>query len=102
MQLQRPENGIVFTNLAITGATTTQTPKSSGALRFQRPDWMLCQLGANDGQRLGTDGTAAGIGWQTKDHAETAAAPRARAEPVIDVLTPPLTDEQVAGVVLSN
>ncbi|MRH90261.1 hypothetical protein GFY24_22950 [Nocardia sp. SYP-A9097] len=132
VQLHRPEDDIVFTNLAITGATTTQTLKSSGALRFQRPDWVLCQLGANDAQRLGTNGArvvsaeettrnfellrfqasdarwvwltptdtdetlaaefrpfqAAGIGWQAKDHVETAAALRARPEPVIDILTP--------------
>ncbi|WP_433195901.1 SGNH/GDSL hydrolase family protein [Nocardia sp. CA-107356] len=53
VQLQRPEDGIEFTNLAIAGATTTQILKSSGALGFQRPDWVLCQLGANDAQRVG-------------------------------------------------
>ncbi|MFB8002031.1 SGNH/GDSL hydrolase family protein [Nocardia sp. NPDC056000] len=53
--LRRPGDGIAFTNLAVSGATTTQVLKSSGALGFVRPDWVLCQLGANDTQRVGAD-----------------------------------------------
>lgn len=56
VELRRPDDRIAFTNLAIAGATTTQILKSSGGLKFQRPDWVLCQLGANDAQRLGAQG----------------------------------------------
>ncbi|WP_051179372.1 SGNH/GDSL hydrolase family protein [Nocardia concava] len=56
VRLRRPGDGIVFVNLAVAGATTTQVLKGSGALGFQPPDWVLCQLGANDAQRLGADG----------------------------------------------
>ncbi|PXX66341.1 acyl-CoA thioesterase-1 [Nocardia tenerifensis] len=54
--LRRPDDAITFTNLAVSGATTTQTLKGLAALGFRRPDWVLCQLGANDAQRLGADG----------------------------------------------
>ncbi|KAA8879840.1 SGNH/GDSL hydrolase family protein [Nocardia colli] len=56
LELRRPDDGITLTNLAVSGATTTQTLKSIAALSFRRPDWVLCQLGANDAQRLGSDG----------------------------------------------
>ncbi len=56
LELSRPDDRIRLTNLAVAGATTTQTLKNSGGLGFLRPDWVLCQLGANDAQRLGQDG----------------------------------------------
>ncbi|UGT40353.1 SGNH/GDSL hydrolase family protein [Nocardia yamanashiensis] len=56
LELRRPDDRITLTNLAISGSTTTQVLKSSGALGFHRPDWVLCQLGGNDAQRLGPDG----------------------------------------------
>ncbi|MFC9434606.1 SGNH/GDSL hydrolase family protein [Nocardia sp. NPDC057030] len=56
LELRRPGDGIELTNLAVSGATTTQTLKGIAALGFQRPNWVLCQLGANDAQRLGSDG----------------------------------------------
>ncbi|MFD6159612.1 SGNH/GDSL hydrolase family protein [Nocardia sp. NPDC060256] len=56
LELRRPTDGITLTNLAVSGATTTQTLKGIAALGFLRPDWVLCQLGANDAQRLGSDG----------------------------------------------
>ncbi|MEV0029551.1 GDSL-type esterase/lipase family protein [Nocardia sp. NPDC050793] len=54
LQLHRPDDDITLTNLALAGATTTQVLK--GSLAFLQPDWVLCQLGANDAQRLGRDG----------------------------------------------
>ncbi|MFC9998803.1 SGNH/GDSL hydrolase family protein [Nocardia sp. NPDC127526] len=56
LELRRPGDGIKLTNLAVAGATTTQTLKGVAALGFHRPDWVLCQIGANDAQRLGADG----------------------------------------------
>lgn len=56
LELRRPGDAITLLNLAVTGATTTNALKSIAALGFQRPDWVLCQLGANDAQRLGSDG----------------------------------------------
>ncbi|WP_169812640.1 SGNH/GDSL hydrolase family protein [Nocardia acidivorans] len=56
LELRRPGDAITLTNLAVSGSTTTQALKSIAALSFQRPDWVLCQLGANDAQRLGADG----------------------------------------------
>lgn len=45
-------DGVRCTNLAVTGSTTTQALANLPALAFQRPDWVLCMLGANDVQRL--------------------------------------------------
>ncbi|WP_433661927.1 SGNH/GDSL hydrolase family protein [Nocardia sp. CA-128927] len=56
LELRRPDDGITLTNLAVSGATTTQTLKGIATLGFRRPDWVLCQLGANDAQRIGSDG----------------------------------------------
>ncbi|MFE3763830.1 SGNH/GDSL hydrolase family protein [Streptomyces sp. NPDC059104] len=44
--------GVRATNLALTGSTTTQALANVPPLAFQRPDWVLCMLGANDVQRL--------------------------------------------------
>ncbi|MFE5535470.1 SGNH/GDSL hydrolase family protein [Streptomyces sp. NPDC056492] len=44
--------GVRCTNLAVSGSTTTQALANVPLLAFQRPDWVLCMLGANDVQRL--------------------------------------------------
>ncbi|MFD7561191.1 SGNH/GDSL hydrolase family protein [Streptomyces sp. NPDC059835] len=44
--------GVRLTNLAVSGSTTTQALANLPLLAFQRPDWVLCMLGANDVQRL--------------------------------------------------
>ncbi|MFB6615132.1 SGNH/GDSL hydrolase family protein [Streptomyces sp. NPDC056367] len=44
--------GVRCTNLAVSGSTTTQALANLPLLAFQRPDWVLCMLGANDVQRL--------------------------------------------------
>ncbi|MER6449204.1 SGNH/GDSL hydrolase family protein [Streptomyces venezuelae] len=45
--------GVRCTNLAVSGSTTTQAlAQQLPALGFQRPDWVLCMLGANDVQRV--------------------------------------------------
>ncbi|WP_431970447.1 SGNH/GDSL hydrolase family protein [Nocardia sp. bgisy134] len=56
LALHRPGDEISCTNLAVAGATTTQVLGGSGSWGFLRPDWVLCQLGANDAQRLGREG----------------------------------------------
>ncbi|MFE3578653.1 SGNH/GDSL hydrolase family protein [Streptomyces vinaceus] len=40
------------TNLAVSGSTATQALANLPLLTAQRPDWVLCMLGANDVQRL--------------------------------------------------
>ncbi|MET9492732.1 SGNH/GDSL hydrolase family protein [Nocardia sp. NPDC006630] len=54
LAIRRPDDAIELTNAAVTGCTTTQALTMLPALSFQRPDWVLCQLGANDAQRLGS------------------------------------------------
>ncbi|WP_433731606.1 SGNH/GDSL hydrolase family protein [Nocardia sp. CA-129566] len=53
LALRRPDDGIRLSNLAVSGCTTTQALTALATLVGQRPDWVLCQLGANDAQRLG-------------------------------------------------
>ncbi|WP_067825781.1 SGNH/GDSL hydrolase family protein [Nocardia inohanensis] len=80
LESARPDDRVTFTNTAIAGATTTQILKNSGALRLQRPDWVLCQLGANDAQRLGPDGERVVSAEETARNFELlrAQAPEAR------------------------
>ncbi|SNT27075.1 acetyl esterase/acyl-CoA thioesterase-1 [Streptosporangium subroseum] len=54
LDLRRPADGIVLTNMAVSGQTTTQALTTLPGLSFQRPDWVLCMLGGNDAQRLGS------------------------------------------------
>ncbi|MFD9369707.1 SGNH/GDSL hydrolase family protein [Streptomyces sp. NPDC060020] len=45
--------GVRCTNLAVSGSTTAQAlAQQLPVLGFQRPDWVLCMLGANDVQRI--------------------------------------------------
>jgi acyl-CoA thioesterase-1 len=53
LAIRRPEDALELTNLAVSGCTTTQALTVLPSLSFHRPDWVLCQLGANDAQRLG-------------------------------------------------
>ncbi|MFD6352129.1 SGNH/GDSL hydrolase family protein [Nocardia tengchongensis] len=57
LAIRRPGDAIKLTNAAVTGCTTTQALTALPGLGFQRPDWVLCQLGANDAQRLGNTRT---------------------------------------------
>ncbi|GAA2290580.1 hypothetical protein GCM10010149_42030 [Nonomuraea roseoviolacea subsp. roseoviolacea] len=52
---RRPADAVRLTNLAVTGCTTTQALAQLPALSYHRPDWVLCMLGGNDVQRLGSD-----------------------------------------------
>jgi acyl-CoA thioesterase-1 len=57
LNLRRPTDGITLTNMAVSGQTSTQALTTLPGLFFHRPDWVLCMLGGNDAQRLGsTDG----------------------------------------------
>ena len=57
LDLRRPTDGITLTNLAVSRHTSTQALTTLPGLSFHRPDWVLCLLGGNDAQRLGsTDG----------------------------------------------
>ncbi|MEV6136507.1 SGNH/GDSL hydrolase family protein [Nocardia sp. NPDC051990] len=53
IELRRPADRIRLSNFAISGATTTQTLNLLPVLGFNRPDWVFCQLGTNDVQRVG-------------------------------------------------
>ncbi|MEU7898235.1 SGNH/GDSL hydrolase family protein [Nonomuraea sp. NPDC049152] len=48
--LRRPAEAVRFTNLAVSGSTSTQALRQVPALAFQRPDLVLCMLGANDAE----------------------------------------------------
>lgn len=50
---RRPEAAITWTNLSVSGSTTTQALSRLPAVNAHRPDWILGQLGGNDAQRLG-------------------------------------------------
>jgi lysophospholipase L1-like esterase len=50
----RPDLALSFENLAISGATTTQSLTTLPGLRRQRPDWLFCLLGTNDVERFGS------------------------------------------------
>ncbi|WP_157124401.1 SGNH/GDSL hydrolase family protein [Nocardia pseudovaccinii] len=52
LAIRRPD-GIRLSNLAVSGCTTTQALAALSTLTSQRPDWVLCHLGANDAKRLG-------------------------------------------------
>lgn len=54
LDLRRPADGISLVNLAVSGQTTTQALGALPGVAFQRPDWVLCMLGGNDVQRLGS------------------------------------------------
>ncbi|MFD0571120.1 SGNH/GDSL hydrolase family protein [Kitasatospora gansuensis] len=45
-------DGVRFSNLAVSGSTGVQALAQLPLLGFQRPDWVLCMLGANDAQRI--------------------------------------------------
>ncbi|MFI6921205.1 SGNH/GDSL hydrolase family protein [Nonomuraea spiralis] len=53
--LRRPGDAVRFTNLAISGSTTTQALTQLPMLGFQRPDLVLCMIGGNDSQHLAPD-----------------------------------------------
>lgn len=50
----RPDLELRFDNLAVSGATTTQTLASAPNVRRQEADWVFCMLGSNDAQRFGS------------------------------------------------
>ena len=52
LDTHRPDLRLRFTNLAVSGATTTQALAMLPAIRRYEPDWVFCMLGTNDSQRL--------------------------------------------------
>ncbi|MGI5159058.1 SGNH/GDSL hydrolase family protein [Microbispora sp. CA-102843] len=52
LDLRRPADAITLINMAMSGQTTTQALAALPGLCLQRPDWVLCMLGANDVQRF--------------------------------------------------
>jgi acyl-CoA thioesterase-1 len=54
LDLRRPADGIALTNLAVSGHTSTHALTTLPGLSSHRPDWVLCMLGCNDAQRLGS------------------------------------------------
>jgi acyl-CoA thioesterase-1 len=51
---ERPDLELRFGNLAVAGATTTQTLAAVPSIRRQVGDWVFCMLGTNDLQRFGS------------------------------------------------
>jgi lysophospholipase L1-like esterase len=54
LHLRRPADDITLINMAVSGHTSTQALTVLPELYFHRPDWVLCMLGGNDAQRLGS------------------------------------------------
>lgn len=52
-EAHRPDLRLRFTNLAVSGATTTQALAMLPTVRRHAADWMFCMLGTNDSQRFG-------------------------------------------------
>lgn len=78
----RPDLSLRWTNLATSGATTTQSLAMLPAIRRLAPDWIFCMLGANDTQRFdGPDGPLLVSREETKrtlTELRTRAVPKAR------------------------
>lgn len=53
---KRPDDQITVTNAAVSGQTTTEALRKITTLVKQKPDWILCHLGANDCMRYGGEG----------------------------------------------
>ena len=49
---ERPDLGVRFENLAISGSTTTQALANLPGFRRRQPDVVFCMLGANDARRF--------------------------------------------------
>lgn len=56
LETHRPDLRLRFTNLAVSGATTTQTLATLPGIRHQAADWLFCMLGTNDSRRCATSG----------------------------------------------
>ncbi|MBG6139260.1 SGNH/GDSL hydrolase family protein [Longispora fulva] len=54
LALRRPADDITCVNLAVSGHSSTQALTLLPALPHHAPDWILCMLGGNDAQRLGS------------------------------------------------
>lgn len=54
LETERPDLGLRFDNLAVSGATSTQVLATLPTIRRHSADWIFCMLGSNDSQRLGT------------------------------------------------
>ncbi|MGC2939266.1 SGNH/GDSL hydrolase family protein [Brevibacterium sp. FAM 24638] len=52
VESHRPDLRLRFTNLAVSGATTTQALSMLPSIRRHEPDWLFCMLGSNDCQRF--------------------------------------------------
>lgn len=52
LEARRPDLQLRFTNLAVSGATTTQILAILPTIQRHEPDWLFCMLGANDSQRF--------------------------------------------------
>lgn len=51
--LRRPQDQVRFVNAGVSGQTTTQALRSLTATLLQKPNWLICFVGANDVQRIG-------------------------------------------------
>ena len=99
IQAHRPDLELRFTNLAASGATTTQVLSTLPGFRRHEPDWVFCMLGANDSQRL--DAPEGPLLVSPEETRRNLAELRARAAPDRNLawvwLTPaPIDEERVA------
>ncbi|MBD0331150.1 MAG: hypothetical protein ICV66_00690 [Chitinophagaceae bacterium] len=55
LQQKRPNDNIKVINAAISGQTTPEALRRITTLVKQKPDWVICHLGANDCMRYGDE-----------------------------------------------
>ncbi len=61
IEIRRPDDGIQFRNLAISGQTTADAVGQVLRALAQEPDWFLVWIGANDAGRTGTGATKTNV-----------------------------------------
>lgn len=56
-ELRRPQDGVRFVNLGISGDATTHEIARFVAVVNEQPDWIICHISSNDGRRHGPSST---------------------------------------------
>lgn len=96
---ERPDLGLRFDNLAVSGASSTQALAALPTIRRQPADWVFCMLGGNDSQRF--DGPHGPLLVSRAESLRNLAALRAHALPPATGrwvwITPTPVDEERSG-----
>lgn len=99
LELRRPQDGIRFVNAGVSGYTTAAALRRLVPLLSQKPEWVLCFLGANDAARIGPTPNKPQVSLEETvknlDAMRTVAAAQTEARWVW--ITPPTFDEARAA-----